>query len=108
MNEDPRVDKMGWQELGLIWPSRPVREADDGLIGGHGAAAMKRTGWWQRWRQRRRLASELAELRGMSGYQLGDLGIAASDIDAIAAGTFEAQVSRAKKNPAGAGQREEN
>ncbi|BCL76743.1 hypothetical protein JHS3_24790 [Jeongeupia sp. HS-3] len=58
----------------------------------------KMRGLWTWWMARRSLARQLAELRGMSAYQLADLGVAASDIDAIAVGAFEAPVSRRRKH----------
>ncbi|WP_168163828.1 DUF1127 domain-containing protein [Jeongeupia sp. USM3] len=87
---------MDWQKLGSGWPARRGPHGDDGRIGA--AGAMGRL--WANWQRRRRLARQLAELRGMSAYQLGDLGVSGGDLAAIAAGTFEAPVSRAKKNPA--------
>ncbi|WP_432723300.1 DUF1127 domain-containing protein [Jeongeupia wiesaeckerbachi] len=98
MNEGRGVDKMDWQRLWSSWPMQHAPAGDDGRIEVAGAMAMD--GFWAKWRQRRRLARQLAELRGMSAYQLGDLGIASADIEAIAAGTFETPVSRSKKTPA--------
>lgn len=50
--------------------------------------------------ERRRIAREIAELRGMSDRDLKDIGIERCDIGAVARGAFEPFESRRNRSPA--------